>query len=257
MKLNSRQRRLVVIVDKSNSLALLTISVRKENGMRKQVILMIVIMLMIIPSVVMADYEDEKAGRLFLYQKCDGTLANQTFDNVAYDASGCPLPGQGPWPVLNDKTRSGRLEYSLWGDKFRFSFSGHGLMPATKYTLIYYADPWPGNRGLICLGSGQSTPDKAKGKGKWKWGQKGGNLEIHGEADIKTSLPVPTDGNYNPVPPNSGAVGAKIWLVLSDDVQCEPTSQITTPQMVKWNPVSYLFEYNMIVFEYRPGDNEE
>jgi hypothetical protein len=220
--------------------------------MKKHVILMIVMMFIIIPSVAMADSEDEKAGRLFLFQKCDGVLAGTPFNEVStYDASGCPPPLQGPWPVLNEKTKSGKLEYSLWGDKFRFSFSGRGLIPATNYTLIYYADPWPGDKGLICLGSGQSTPDKPKGKSKGKSGSKGGNIEIRGTADIKTSLPVSTDANYNPAFP-SGAVGAKIWLVFTDDVQCTGT-----PQMVKWNPASYLFEDNLIVFEYRPGGDEE
>jgi len=220
--------------------------------MKKHVILMIVMMLIIIPSVAMADSEDEKAGRLFLFQKCDGVLAGTPFIEVTtYDASGCPPPLQGPWPVLNEKTRSGKLDYSLWGEKFKFSFSGHGLIPATNYTLIYYPDPWPGDKGLICLGSGQSTPDKAKGKGKGKSGQKGGNIAIHGKVDMVAGLPVPTDANYNPTG-SSGAVGAKIWLVLTDDVNCTGT-----PQMVKWNPASYLFEYNLIVFEYRPGDDPE
>ncbi len=219
--------------------------------MKKHVILMIVMMFVILPSVAVADSGDEKAGRLFLFQKCDGTLAGQTVNGVTYDASGCPNPGQGPWPILPGSNPSGRLDYSLWGDTFKFSFSGHGLSSATNYTLIYYADPWPGNLGSICLGSGQSTPDKAKGKGKGKSVQKGGNLSIHGNVDIGTSLPVSTDANYNPIP-LSGAVGAKIWLVLSDDVQCTDV-----PQMVKWNPASYLFEYNLIVFEYRPGDDGE
>ena len=49
-------------LSKGNSLALFTILVRKENAMKKHVILMIVMMFMIIPSVVMAD-EDEKEGR--------------------------------------------------------------------------------------------------------------------------------------------------------------------------------------------------
>ena len=198
---------------------------------------MIVMMLALLTSVAMADSEDEKAGRLFLFQKCDD--------------SGCPTI-QGPWPILPGTNRSGKLEYSLWGDKFKFSFSGHGLTPAANYTLIYYPDPWPGVSGLICLGSGQSTPDKPpKGKGKGKSEQKGGNIEIHGKADIKTSLPAFYDANYKPTS-SSGAVGAKIWLVLTDDVQCTEK-----PQMVKWNPASYLFEYNLIVFEYRPGDDEE
>ncbi len=215
--------------------------------MKKTVILMIVVMFFMVPCVA-ADNYDQKAGKLFLFQKCDATLAGQTVNGVTYDGSGCPNPGQGPWPVLTDSNASGELDYSLWGDTFRFSFSGHGLAPATNYTLIYYPDPWPGDKGLICLSSGQSTPDKTKGKSKGKSSQKGGNLALHGDLDIGKSLPVSTDANFNPISP-SGAAGAKIWLVLSDDVQCTGV-----PQMVKWNPASYLFEYNLIAFEYRPEE---
>ncbi|OGE37873.1 hypothetical protein A3B45_03150 [Candidatus Daviesbacteria bacterium RIFCSPLOWO2_01_FULL_39_12] len=37
--------------------------------------------------------------------------------------------------------------------------------------------------------------------------------------------------------------GAKIWLVESDDVECD-----VTPMMVAWNPTEYLFENNLISF---------
>jgi hypothetical protein len=153
----------------------------------------------------------------------------------------------------------GELNYSLWGDTFKFSFSGRGLPPETNYTLIYYPDAWPGN-GLICLGSGQTTPAWEKWHpkcgddehGKW-WKHKGGNINIHGDVEIGTGLPIATDENFNPINP-SGAVGAKIWLVLSDDVQCTPSADAIPipPHMVGWNPTEYLFEYNLIVFEYRP-----
>jgi hypothetical protein len=208
---------------------------KKEDVMKKLVILMIVTMFMIIPSVAMTDENGEaKAGRLFLFQKCDESLIGTP--------DGCPNIGTGPWPIFPDKGRWGKLDYSLWGDKFKFYFSGRGLPPETNYTLIYYPDPWPGNR-LICLGSGQTTLAKGKGKGLGKgghdgqgtWGHKGGNLNIHGDVDIETSLPADYDANFIPRSP-SGAVGAKIWLVLSDDVQCT-----NGPQMLKWNPTAYLF----------------
>jgi hypothetical protein len=236
---------------------------KKEDVMKKLMILMSVVMFMVIASVAMADEKGEaKAGRLFLFQKCDETLAGST----DHDSSGCPNIGTGPWPIFPDKGRWGKLNYSLWGDTFKFSFSGRGLPPEANYTLIYYPDKWPGN-GLICLGSGQATPagEKGKGRGKGKshvqCGQEGGNIQIHGDVDIKTSLPIVDDANYKPIDP-SGAVGAKIWLVLSDDVQCAPSTDIVPipPHMIKWNPTEYLFEYNLIVFEYRPavsGDDDD
>jgi hypothetical protein len=231
---------------------------KKEGVMKKLMVLMSVVMFMVVASAAMADEKGEmKAGRLFLFQKCDETLAGST----DHDSSGCPNIGTGPWPIFPDKGRWGKLDYSLWGDTFKFSFSGRGLPPEANYTLIYYPDKWPGN-GLICLGSGQTTPagEKGKGKGRGKGknhvqcGQEGGNINIHGDVDIKTSLPIATDANFNPIDP-SGAVGAKIWLVLSGDVQCTDG-----PHMLNWNPTAYLFEYNLITFEYRatvPDDDDD
>jgi hypothetical protein len=187
--------------------------------------------------------EGGPAGTLFLFQKCDDTLKGA----ANHDSSGCPNIGAGPWPIFPNNDRWGVLDYSLWGKKFEFSFHGRNLLPGKNYTLIYYPDPWPGAK-LICLGSGQSNPASQKSKKKGHGGDKApGNIKIHGEIDIGTSLPASYDANFNPVSP-SGAVGAKIWLVLSDDVQCAATSPQTT-QMLSWNPTAYLFEYNLIVYE--------
>ena len=212
--------------------------------MKKILIPIIVILLTVFSSVVMAGpvilppNGEAKIGTLFLFQKCDVSLIGKT----GYDSFGCPNIGTGPWPIFPDNHRWGKLRYSLWGLKFKFSFEGRNLLPDENYTLIYYPDPWPGN-GLICLGSGKANPSQSNGHGHGKWGQKGGNIEIHGDVDIGTSLPANYDANFNPISP-SGAVGAKIWLVLSDDVQC------TSPtQMLNWNPTAYLFEYNLIIFE--------
>jgi hypothetical protein len=219
--------------------------------MKKLVIPMIAMIFLLVASNAFADQSGEaKVGRLFLFQKCDETLVNAT----GYDGSGCPNIGTGPWPIFPDDGMWGRLNYNLWGDTFKFSFSGRGLPPETDYTLIYYPDKWPGN-GLICLGSGATTPAWDKGKSLGKSGHgghgsskhKGGNLNIHGNVEMDTSLPAEYDANFKPMDP-SGAVGAKIWLVLSDDVQCS-----NGPQMLNWNPTEYLFEYNLIVFEHRPN----
>ena len=37
--------------------------------------------------------------------------------------------------------------------------------------------------------------------------------------------------------------GAKIWLILSSDVDCENS------KMIGWNPTEYLFEHNLIYYE--------
>lgn len=230
--------------------------------MKKILILMMVGVVVLLVSAALADENGEsKAGRLFLFQKCDSSLT----DPNRYDTSGCPKIGTGPWPIFPDSDRWGRLDYSLWGDQFKFSFQGRGLPPATNYTLIYYPDPWPGNN-LICLGGGQSTPLKGKDKGKGKLEnhgrgngkQKSGNIAIHGSVETG-SLPAIYDANYSPaVCPDckSGAVGAKIWLVKSEDVQCTEGAS----KMLNWNPAEYLFEYNLIVFEHRApvsGDDDD
>ena len=212
--------------------------------MKKILILVMGMMLVLLTSVVMADQNGEaKVGRLYLFQKCDGDLIGQD----GYDSFGCPVVGTGPWPIFSDKGRYGRLQYSLGGPKFKFSFEGRRLLPKQSYTLIYYPDGWPGE-GLICLGAGKSN--------------KAGNLNIKGNNDIGTSLPAAVlnitgkqnvpDANFNPVAP-SGAVGAKIWLVLTEDVDCGDG----TSKMLDWDPEAYLFEYNLIVYERRESIDDD
>ena len=228
--------------------------------MKKTAVLAMAVMLVFIASTAMADHKwgwkdwhgkhlfhkDWKSGKvaqLYLFQKCDESLYAQYPD--LYDAAGCPLPGNGPWPIYPDERRWGQMQYNLWGEKFVFSFQGKKLVPKTAYTLIYYPDPWPGE-GLICLGSGKTNP--------------AGNIAIHGKKEIlvgdsdnptlsvPSGLPVSYDKNFNPVP-DSGAVGAKIWLVKSDDVSCLDGDT----KMLNWNPADYLFEANMIVYQYAPA----
>jgi hypothetical protein len=205
--------------------------------MKKVTILLVVLLVVALVSSVAAKdkhppgrhhHGEAKIGQLFLFQKCD-------------DDSGCPSSENGPWPIIPDNGRWGQLNYSLWGDTFKFSFEGKKLESKSDYTLIYYPDPWPGS-GLICLGSGISN--------------RAGNIAIHGRIETGTSLPASWDANYKPIFP-SGAVGAKIWLVLSKDVDCDGTPPDVKPYMVGWNPGAYLFEYNLIVFEHFDDDDKD
>ena len=84
----------------------------------------------------------------------------------------------------------------------RFVFLGHKLQPKTDYTLIRYTDPWPGSP--VCLASKTSNG--------------GGNVTIGGAME-------------------NG--GPKVWLVKSEDVDCDN-------KMTGWNPTEYLFENNLI-----------
>lgn len=115
----------------------------------------------------------------------------------------------------------GKMKYNLSGSEFDFVFNGHGLAATQEYTLIYYPDPWPG-AGLICLGSGEADEF--------------GNVHIKNSLDTG-SLPIVGD-EIDGV----AKEGAKIWLVLSSDVNCENG-------MVGWTPEAYLFEYELITFD--------
>jgi hypothetical protein len=113
----------------------------------------------------------------------------------------------------------GKMKYNHEGTALSFVFNGHGLEPDMEYTLIYYPDPWPGT-GLICLGDGMADID--------------GNVHIQNTV-YTDDLPTMDDENY----PD----GAKIWLVLAADVDC------MMEEMIGWNPVEYLFEYDLITFD--------
>jgi len=120
----------------------------------------------------------------------------------------------------------GKMKYNLSGSTFDFVFNGHGLEAGVDYCLIYYPDPWPGT-DLICLGSATANG--------------GGNVHIAGSNDTG-DLPALTDWNHpdNPNSSDSTIEGAKIWLVLCDDVNSGMTG---------WNPGEYLFETEGIFFD--------
>lgn len=126
------------------------------------------------------------------------------------------------WEIVDGEAR-GKMKYNISGPEFDFVFNGHGLEPELEYTLIYYPDPWPGY-GLIVLGEGMSDLD--------------GNVHIKNIVNTG-NMPSETDENY----PD----GAKIWLVLTNDVDT------TAQSMIGWNPTEYLFEYDLITFEDTDG----
>jgi len=123
------------------------------------------------------------------------------------------------WSIVEDGAW-GKMTYRPVGKTLRFVFTGHGLEAGVDYTLIYYPEPWPGE-GLVCLGSATAN--------------QGGQVHISDRVDAGD---IPMEGDEN---------GGKIWLVLSDDVDCDDDDDGT--KMVGWNPTEYLFEYNVITFE--------
>jgi len=124
------------------------------------------------------------------------------------------------WQIVEEGAW-GKMKYNLAGPEFDFVFNGHELEPNTDYSLIYYADGWPGNNPGALIASGTSNEE--------------GNIHLAGSPDLGMDLPDSVDANY----PD----GAKIWLVLSDDYS------VTDTKMTAWNPTEYLFEYALITFD--------
>lgn len=122
------------------------------------------------------------------------------------------------WEIVEDGAW-GKMTYQTSGIYFSFVFNGHGLVPEKEYTLIYYPDPWPGT-GLICFGTGIANEE--------------GDIHIKGAVETCGDLPMEDDENKD---------GAKIWLVLSSDVNCEDL------KMIGWTPTAYLFEHVLITYK--------
>jgi hypothetical protein len=141
------------------------------------------------------------------------------------------------WDVIGKGGAWGFLDYRPQGTMFKFLFVGKKLEPGADYTLIYYPDPWPGDcgdadpaTGVICLGSGVADE-----YGKVKIVGKGDPANPFYAAPQSTgNLPAACDAN--------AGYGAKIWLVLSSDVDCD------NHQMTGWTPSEYLFENTLITF---------
>lgn len=121
------------------------------------------------------------------------------------------------------------LQYNVSGATFDFSLTGTVPEANTAYSLIYYANPWPGSNPGKLIGAGISLPD--------------GSLTISGTPDLGMNLPTPPDSNMlvdHCVLPDMYAhcYGAKIWLVPSD---C-----YTEPAVTTWSPARFLFETDLI-----------
>ena len=114
------------------------------------------------------------------------------------------------WSIVEDGAW-GKMKYNRAGPTFDFVFNGHGLDTGVSYSLIYYPEPqitWPWPITVIATGIADSD----------------GNVHLADSYDFGQDLN-----------------GAKIWLVLNDD--------IVGGSMSGWNPTEYLFEYDLITFD--------
>ena len=123
-------------------------------------------------------------------------------------------------PILDG--RLGGLVYNLAGPQFEYSFLAHGLNPGITYSLIYYADPWPGSNPGALITSGMSDGT--------------GGLALSGSVELNMNLPDPADANYS-------SYRAKIWLVPSNRYNATPRS------ITGWYPAEFLFELNGITYD--------
>jgi len=147
---------------------------------------------------------------------------------VTYDSSTVLDNKDAAWARVSDD-RLGTLQYNKSGATFSYSFTATGLEEGIAYSLIYYANPYPGNFPGKLIGTGTAGSD--------------GALTITGTPNLNMSLPTPPDSNMlvdHSVAPDfyAHAYGAKIWLVPS---ACYDGSKITV-----WSPTRFLFETDLI-----------
>lgn len=187
-----------------------------------KLIICLIVLSMIVMVPVIAEGPTDKAGEshmahLYLYERDPDTWEI--------------VPG-GRW---------GKMSYVWKGPNLDLVVNAHGFDPADEddeYCLIYYPDPWPGT-GLICLGEGvvEENPVLDEFGDPVDPAQYTYDLHIESKGinDVG-DLPKIFDNNSE----------AKIWLVLSDDVDCDPVGGTS---MTGWNPTDYLFDYDTIVYD--------
>lgn len=127
--------------------------------------------------------------------------------------------------VLNGQG-NGTLIYNVAGSTFDYDFSATGLVASENYSLIYYADGWPGNNPGALIGT--YTTDAS-----------GVITAPTQSVELSIDLPCSTDANH--------PVGAKIWLVPSNHYS---TIVVGSPgKMLKYIASEYLFEMNLAQYD--------
>jgi hypothetical protein len=124
---------------------------------------------------------------------------------------------------------------NFWVGPFeqKFTFSAKGLEKNTAYTLLSYAEPYPGTGSKVI---GQATSNN-KGVVKIK------GAFSNTESVVYNIYASDAAGDYK------GTVGAKIWLVKTADLSIADGKA----SFIAWNPTMYLFETTLV--DYPDLDN--
>jgi predicted ribosomally synthesized peptide with SipW-like signal peptide len=124
--------------------------------------------------------------------------------------------------LTNDQT-IGTLVFDKSASTFNYSLEAQGLSLSTSYSLIYYADGWPGNNPGALIGTFSTDVS--------------GNISMANQSyDFGYDLPNSADAN--------SATGAKIWLIPTSAYNSGSHSVTTWPFTDKW-----LFETNLIHYD--------
>ncbi len=117
----------------------------------------------------------------------------------------------------------GILTWEGDGTTFDFTLTAHGLPANTAYSLIYYADPYPGNNpgGLIWSGNTDGA----------------GSINTSGNPDLGFDIPTAPDTNI------VAHSGGKVWLIPSANYN------VGTRSVTPWTPdnTTWLFEGNVYI----------
>ena len=123
-------------------------------------------------------------------------------------------------PYLNDGVY-GELSFISSHPTFDYTLDVYGLPVDTEYSLIYYADGWPGNNPGALIGTLTTNGS--------------GNASVSGDVELGMDLPDSLDANY--------PGGAKIWVVKSTNYDAGTNSIVGWPigaeTLFEWNLIKY------------------
>jgi spore coat-associated protein N len=124
--------------------------------------------------------------------------------------------GDPDWMIKAGDGIGASLTYNTMGPTFDYTLTASGLADG-NYSLIYYADPWPGTGGFL-IDTMTCTA---------------GVINQTNSVELGSDMPAAGDGNF--------PYGAKLWLI--------PSSAYSGGQVTAWTPNdNWLFETLLITY---------